>query len=120
MDKQLKTILRGHLFRHLDGLVIVPTAYALAKRKVLDYLLERREISLDDLSQHFSANKGYLNVAIRGLASQGWLDYHIKASHEVIISTNDKTQIASSLIPHYKQAVDLLEISGLYLSLIHI
>ena len=114
MDKQLKTILRGHLFRHLDGLVIVPTAYALAKRKVLDYLLERREISLDDLSQHFSANKGYLNVAIRGLASQGWLDYHIKASHEVIISTNDKTQIASSLIPHYKQAVDLLEISGLY------
>ena len=114
MEKQLKKELRGHLFRHLDGLVIIPTAYALSQRKVLKYLLEHREVSLDELSKKFSANKGYLNVAIRGLASQGWLDHYIKSSGEVVISTNDKTAIASSLIPYYKQAVELLEISGRY------
>ena len=114
MEKQLKKELRGHLFRHLDGLVIIPTAYALSQRKVLKYLLDHREVSLDELSEKFSANKGYFNVAIRGLASQGWLDHQIKSSGEVVISTNDKTAIASSLIPYYKHAVELLEISGRY------
>ena len=94
--------------------MIIPTAYALSQRKVLKYLLEHREVSLDELSEKFSANKGYFNVAIRGLASQGWLDHQIKSSGEVVISTNDKTAIASSLIPYYKQAVELLEISGRY------
>lgn len=114
MDKLLKKELRGHLFRHLDGLVIVPTAYALSQSKVLEYLLERREVSLDDLTEHFSANKGYLNVAIRGLASQGWLDYHNMSTREVTVTINNKTAIASGLIPYYRQAVDLLEISGKY------
>jgi len=78
-------------------------AYALERKKVLEYVLEQSEVSLDDISETFSANKGYLNVALRGLASQGWLDYNIKGTHQVILNANDRTAIASSLIPHYNR-----------------
>ncbi len=112
MDKQLKTQLRGHLFRHLDGLVIIPTAYALERKGVLQLILEHKDITLDELSSAFSANKGYLNVALRGLASQGWLDYDITEDHKVTLTCNERTEIAFSHIPYYKEAMNLLKLSG--------
>ena len=39
--------LRSTLFRHLDGIVIAPTAYALMNRGVTDYLLTHKTAQLD-------------------------------------------------------------------------
>ncbi len=64
---------RSNLFRHLDGIVTAPTAYALHEKGVLEYLLEKKGASLQDLTTRFRANEGYLNVALRILCSQGWL-----------------------------------------------
>ena len=66
-----KSELRGILFRHLDGIVTIPSAYSLYKNGVLDYIMQQQKVSLHELTIKFNANEGYLNVALRVLASQG-------------------------------------------------
>ncbi|WP_348824435.1 class I SAM-dependent methyltransferase [Flavobacterium aestuarii] len=102
--------LRSTIFKHLDGLVTAPVAYALYKKEVLAYILERKEICLSELSAKFKANEGYLNVALRVLASQGFLDYYINTKTDLIaFRINEKSEIAFSLFPLYKDVVDLLQ-----------
>jgi len=104
--------LRSSIFKHLDGLVTAPVAFCLYKKGVLAYILDKKEINLSELTTHFKANEGYLNVGLRVLASQGFLDYHINAStDEIAISINEKSEIAFSLFPLYKDVVELLQFS---------
>ena len=108
-----KSHLRSTIFRHLDGLATAPVAVALHKKGVLDFILENKEATLSQLSDQFHANEGYLNVGLRILASQGFLDYHINnATQEIRISTNSKSEIAFSLFYLYDDVVDLLHFSS--------
>jgi hypothetical protein len=66
--------LRAHLFTHLDGLVVLPTLAALQHRGVHVHLQDQGEVDVDELAGRFEGNAGYLNVALRLLASQGWLE----------------------------------------------
>ncbi len=105
-----KSELRGILFRHLDGIVTVPTAYSLYKKGVLEFILQQKKVSLEELTAKFKANEGYLNVALRVLASQGWLVQHIDNQKDVIVfEVNDKSETAFSLIPLYKDAFELIQ-----------
>ena len=110
MTKSEKNKLRADLFRQLDGLVTAPTAYALLEIGVLAFLSNKKQVNLSELSSAFAANEGYLNVAIRVLAAQGWLEYEI-TKEEIKISTNPKSAFAFELIPLYKDVVDLLQFS---------
>jgi hypothetical protein len=104
--------LRSTIFRHLDGLVTAPVAFCLYKKGVLAYILDKKEVSLSELTDKFKANEGYLNVGLRVLASQGFLNYQIDTSTDLItISINEKSEVAFSLFPFYKDAVDLLHYS---------
>ena len=84
MTKDQKKALRADLFRHLDGIVTAPTAFALHQKGVLTYILNEKSVKLKDLTNHFNANEGYLNVGLRILASQGWL------KHEIIAPNTEK------------------------------
>ncbi|MDI1256806.1 MAG: class I SAM-dependent methyltransferase [Flavobacterium sp.] len=107
-----KATLRSTIFRHLDGLVIVPTAFSLKKKGVLDFILEKKATNLSIISSAFKANEGYINVALRALASQGFLDYKVdNATDEIVISANEKSPIAFPLFDLYADAVDLLQFS---------
>ena len=114
MTNSEKTHLRSNLFRHLDGIVTAPTAYALYRAGVLDFILKNKECSLANLQNTFNANEGYLNVALRVLASQGWLTYDIKQGDEIWVATNQNSEIAFGLVPLYKEVVDLMQLSGKY------
>lgn len=115
LEKTAKRILRSELFRHLDGLVIIPTAYTLYTSGVINYIADHDRVALDQLSERYQANKGYLNVALRGLAAQGWMAYSIDDDQrEVHIATNDKTSSFLKYVPFYKEAFDLLNLSGQY------
>jgi SAM-dependent methyltransferase len=104
--------LRSTIFSHLDGLVTAPVAFSLYKKGMLAHILEKKEIPLSELTSQFKANEGYLNVGLRVLASQGFLDYHINTSTDAItISVNEKSEIAFSLFPLYKDVVELLQFS---------
>jgi hypothetical protein len=107
-----KSELRGILFRHLDGIVTIPVAYSLYNKGVLDYILQQQKVSLEELTLKFNANEGYLNVALRVLASQGWLIQNLdNQKDELTFTINDNTETAFSLIPHYKDVYNLLQFS---------
>jgi len=112
LTKQEKEQLRGTIFRHLDGIATATTAHTLHKKGVLDYILEHKKITLNELTIKFNANEGYLNIALRVLCSQGWLIQHLENEKNTIsYEVNEKSETAFKLIPLYKDAVNLLSYS---------
>lgn len=113
LTKQDKAALRATIFRHLDGIVTAPTAYPLLERGVLAHLLEHKTADVTELTSTFKANEGYLNVALRILSSQGWLDAEVdNANNRVKYSVNAKSATAFELCRLYKDVVTLLRFSG--------
>ncbi len=108
--REQKGMFRDDLFRHLDGLVMAPIAYCLWKNGVTNYLLENKRASLEQLAEIFKANTGYLHVALRAMASQGWIEYAVRKGM-VEVAINKESGRAFSLIPLYKDVVELLEFS---------
>lgn len=107
-----KNELRSTIFRHLDGLATAPVAVALHKKGILQYLIDKKEATLDALTSAFNANEGYLNVGLRVLAAQGFLDYHIDTvSDSIRFSSNEKSETAFSLFYLYEDVVELLHFS---------
>lgn len=111
ISKELKNELRGQLFRHLDGIATCPSAYILYENGILEFVLKEGTLNISKITEKFGTNEGYLNVALRVLASQGWLTYSV-SNNQVIIGTNSKTKIAFELIPLYEDVVNLMKISG--------
>ena len=69
-----KSEVRAVVFSHLSGIVIAPTVKALADRKVFELFHNAsEEVTLDQIVDHTRANRGYLRVALRLLASCGWI-----------------------------------------------
>lgn len=100
------------IFRHLDGLVTAPVAIAFKNKSVLEFILNKEKLTLSELTVAFNANEGYLNVGLRVLASQGFLDYEVdNQTQEITISVNEKTEMAFSLFHLYEDVVDLLHLS---------
>lgn len=115
LSKALQSLYRERLFRHLDGIVIAPSAYALFKKGVTAHILKNRSVSISDLSATFNTNEGYLNVALRLLASQGWLVQKVdNDDNSVTYDTNDKTAIAFDLFPLYEDITELHKLSESY------
>lgn len=115
ISKQKSVILRSKLFRHLDGIVIAPTAYSLKKYGVLEYLLLHKKVNLATLAAEFNANEGYLNVALRGLCSQGWLKQQVdNQKNTITFEITDASEIAFSHFFLYEEAVALLHLSVNY------
>ncbi|MEP1034683.1 class I SAM-dependent methyltransferase [Ekhidna sp.] len=111
--KERNKIYREELFRHLDGIAIAPVAHELHDHGVLSHLLEVKALPIQDLVSKFNANDGYLNVALRLLASQGWLSYSVNNPEKTItIETNEQSESAFNLAIHYKEVVDLMKFSA--------
>ncbi|MBK6996792.1 MAG: class I SAM-dependent methyltransferase [Lewinellaceae bacterium] len=113
LTKPDKAALRATIFRHLDGIATAPTAYALLEKGVLEHLLKFGEADVAELATSFRANEGYLNVALRVLCSQGWLDCVVdNANNRVLYRTNTNSATAFDLCHLYKDVVELLRFSG--------
>ncbi len=109
LTKSDKELLRGTIFKHLDGIATATTAYSLHKKGVLDYLLKNKQVSISEISETFRANEGYLNVALRILCSQGWLTQQIdNKTNTVSYKINNISKEAFALVPLYEDAVKLL------------
>ncbi len=112
ISKEEKTDLRRNLFQHLDGIVTAPSAHALFEQGVTDFLLEKKACSLQEITNKFSANEGYLNVALRILCSQGWLQQEINNREDTITySITETSKIAFSYFYLYQDVVNLLKLS---------
>ena len=110
ISKTEKSEFRSYLFRHLDGIVTAPTAFALMEKGVTEYILEKKECTLKELTQKFNANDGYLNVALRILCSQGWLNQKVdNQNDDILFSVNEATKIAFNHFYLYEDAVATLK-----------
>ncbi len=106
MDKKL---LRSYIFRHLDGVVTAPVFHQLADKGILKFILEKGQVDLSELSTEFNANEGYLNVALRVLASQDFLKYELNnAENTIQIFTNEKSEKAFSFAKTYGDLTEFL------------
>jgi SAM-dependent methyltransferase len=115
ISKEKSIALRSKLFRHLDGIVISPTAYSLKKQGIIAYLLLHKKVDLTALAVKFNANEGYLNVALRGLCSQGWLHQQVdNKKNTITFEINDSSEIAFHHFYLYEEAVELLKLSANY------
>lgn len=115
ISKQDQAAFRNTLFRHLDGIVTAPSAYALSEKGVCDFILTNKKVSLRTLSKHFNANEGYLNIALRVLCSQGWLTQEVdNGQDEIVYSINKASQVAFDHFYLYKDVVALLKLSEKY------
>ena len=115
ITKEAQSKLRNRLFRHLDGIVTCPSAYALQESGVTDQLLTKKSVSLAELTKEFKANDGYLNVALRTLCSQGWLEQKVDNDNNTVhFELNDRSEIAFNHFHLYKDASELLRITEKY------
>lgn len=109
LTKQERSMLRARLFCHLDGIVTAPTSYTLYEAGVLDYLLEKKQVRLSELTKKFKANEGYLNVALRVLCSQGWLVQEIEDNgKDIQFSVTSKGGFAFKYAKYYESAVKFI------------
>ncbi len=115
LSKKELSKLRNTLFRHLDGLTVCPIAYTLFQHKVTDYILTQKKVDLTTITKAFNANEGYLNVGLRALCSQGWLNQTVNNDEDkVTFEINEHTEQAFSHFELYKEANQLLKISEHY------
>jgi len=112
LSREQKRALRSDIFRHLDGIVTAPTAYALHTAGITEHLLRHKEVDVTDLTQKFKANEGYLNVALRLMASQGWLEQILDNSkNQVSFRITDSSEEAFALFPLYRDVNELIKFS---------
>lgn len=109
------TELRESIFRHLDGIVTVPIASILREKGIVDYLLKEKQTTIEDLVEKYKVNDGYLNVVLRALASQGFLDYRIdNKNKEITITINAITEIAFSQFYLYEEVAKSLFLTDVF------
>ena len=69
-----KAGVRTAVFNHLAGLIVAPTISALWERGALEVFVDRSgPVEFHEIVARTHANAGYLRVALRLLASCGWL-----------------------------------------------
>lgn len=111
--KAVTSQLRSLLFRYLDGIVTAPSAYALHQRGVTRYLIDHSVVTIGQLATVFSANEGYLNVALRVLCAQGWLEVRTDLdTHEVTYSVNAESPTAFAMFDAYRDVVLMTQYGG--------
>ena len=97
-----KASVRAMVFNHLAGIALVPTAHALAARGVFDILAgaEGGWTDLDEIIARVHANRGYMRVALRLLASAGWLTQRVDRNCRfVAYSVTEAGRTAMALAP---------------------
>ena len=110
LNKQERVEIRKRIFLHLDGWALIPSIYALHKLDILSHFLEKNKWSLYDLNKITKTNEGYLNVALRILASQGYLLRKVDNVHDKIHMELTTIGIqAIELVTHYKTFYNLIQ-----------
>jgi hypothetical protein len=96
-----KAEVRATVFRHLAGIVVPPTVKALADRKAFELFRgTTNELTLDEIVSRTHGNRGYLRVALRLLASCGWLNQTVTNSEQhLVYSLTPEGAIGTSLAP---------------------
>jgi hypothetical protein len=117
ISESQKTEVRAILFHHLAGIILAPTIKALADRKVFELFHSTSiEITLDEIVERTRGNRGYLRVALRLLASCGWMRQTVRENgrqvsysltREGVIGTSAAPALCAEILPFLPKAIYL-------------
>jgi len=107
LSKEEKTHIRSILFRHLDGIAVIPSCIQLEKKGILRSFNTKTTQSLNDISTNTHSNDAYINVALRLCSSQGWLEQKI-ADNNIFFSLTDRGKVFLSQIKAFDNAIPIL------------
>ena len=100
LGEKEKTQVRAVLFGHLAGVVLAPTMKALWDRRVFELFGSAVEgVDFDRIARETRANRGYLRVALRLLASCGWLKQQVESGHAPHYTLTAEGRVAVSTAP---------------------
>ncbi|MDQ3775769.1 MAG: class I SAM-dependent methyltransferase [Pseudomonadota bacterium] len=92
------------LFLHHDGIVVGATLAALGRSGVLALLLREGRVAMHEILRACPARPGYLHVALRCLALQGWLEREGEpASDAMVFSVTPRGRHASAAFDVYRE-----------------
>jgi hypothetical protein len=95
-----KAQVRAVVFGHLAGVVLAPTVKAMWDRRVFDLFGSAGEwVDFDRIAQETRANRGYLRVALRLLASCGWLKQQVLSGRAPRYALTAEGTVAVSTAP---------------------
>lgn len=111
--EQERAAVRGQIFSHLAGFVLAPTVKALADRGAFEPFeqagraeqAERLDggtgtVEFETIAHRTHANRGYLRVALRLLASSGWLEQHTRENGRLVSYTmTEAGRVATRMAP---------------------
>lgn len=101
LTREEKRAFRSFLFKHQDGIAITAIISVLEQQKVIDFLAVNHTTTVKSILTTFPAfHAGYLNVALRCLASQGILTYEVTTT-EIKIEITEKFALFQEHISHY-------------------
>jgi hypothetical protein len=93
------------LFLHHDGIVVGATLAALGRSDVLALLLREGRVAMHEILRACPARPGYLHVALRCLALQGWLEREGEPSSDAMVfSVTPRGRHASAAFDVYREA----------------
>jgi len=93
------------LFLHHDGIVVGATLAALGRSGILALLLREGRVAMHEILRACPARPGYLHVALRCLALQGWLEREGEpASDAMVFSVTRRGRRASAAFDVYREA----------------
>jgi hypothetical protein len=100
IGEEEKAQVRAVVFGHLSGVVLAPTVKALWDRRVFDVFGSAGEwVDFDRIAQETRANRGYLRVALRLLASCGWLKQRVESGLAPRYALTAEGKVAVSTAP---------------------
>lgn len=100
IGEEEKAQVRAVVFGHLSGIVLAPTVKALWDRRVFDLFGSAGEwVDFDRVARETRANRGYLRVALRLLASCGWLKQQVESGHSPRYALTAEGRIAVDTAP---------------------
>ena len=89
---------REILFKHLDGIVLIPTIIGLKKTGILNSISNKISFSINEINENNNFNVGYLNISLRTLRNCNLLKfkenkYYLDSRYKV---TNNFKKIINS------------------------
>lgn len=112
-----KAGVRAEVFHDLAGIVLAPTVKALADRGVLQLLAADDGVTFEAILRQTRANRGYMRVALRLLASSGWLRQDTDENGQAVsYALTMEGRIAAQLAPALYSEVTSFIPKALFLS----
>lgn len=97
------------LFLHHDGIIVGATVAALNRHGVLETLFREKRVSMKSLLNMHPCNSGYLHIALRCLALQGWVKREgCLASEDMVFEVTPMGVLTSEFFNLYTETAEFI------------